>query len=138
MNAPRSSNSTELAVLRYLDEHHPSTVVEVANHMRELSGQARTTVLTTLERLRTKGVVSRKKIQGVYHYSPKVPGQQRLQGLVRQFIERSLAGDLSPFVAYLGESASLSNEELRQLKQAIETLERRQAAVSEQGEQHAD
>ncbi|MCA9106403.1 MAG: BlaI/MecI/CopY family transcriptional regulator [Planctomycetales bacterium] len=138
MNPPRSANSTELAILRYLDEHHPSTVVEVAHHMREVSGQARTTVLTILERLRAKGVVSRRKIKGVFHYSPKVPGQKRLQGLVRQFVERSLAGDLSPFVAYLCESASLSEEELSRLKQAIEALEQRQSSASKQEGGHVD
>ncbi len=52
----------EMQVLRYVGEHHPVSVREVADHVAATSGKARTTVLTVMERLREKGyLVHRKK-----------------------------------------------------------------------------
>ena len=46
----------ELDVLRYVADHHPISVREVAAHFAAASGQARTTVLTVMQRLRGKAV----------------------------------------------------------------------------------
>jgi predicted transcriptional regulator len=83
---------------------------------------ARTTVLTVLERLRKKGYLTRVRQEGVFHYSPQVPPGEVLQGLVRQFIEKTLAGSVSPLVAYLARVKRLSDEELADLQRLVEEL----------------
>lgn len=115
--------STEIEVLRYLGDHAPLSVGEVADHFSETSGQARTTILTIMERLRKKGYLKRKQIKGVYHYSPKVPKHDLLRGLVKTFVDTTLAGSVSPFVAYLSESGPVSEQDLQQLKQLVRELE---------------
>jgi predicted transcriptional regulator len=45
----------ELEVLRYVQDHHPASVRQVAEHFAESKGHVRTTILTVLERLRKKG-----------------------------------------------------------------------------------
>ena len=62
--------STEIEILRFIGDHHPISVGEVAEYVANTTGQARTTVLTTMERLRRKGHLSRKRSKGVYRYSP--------------------------------------------------------------------
>lgn len=121
--AKSTLGSTEIEVLRYLGDHHPLSVGDVAAHFAETSGQARTTILTMMERLRKKGYLTRKQAGGVYQYSPKVPKRVLLRELVRKFVDTTLAGSVSPFVAYLSESGPVSDQDLDQLKQLVRDLE---------------
>jgi len=117
--------STEIEVLRYLGDHPTQTVGEVADHFARTSGQARTTILTIMERLRKKGHLSRKKVGGIYRYSPKVAKHDLLQRLVKAFVETTLGGSVSPVVAYLSEDGPVSDEDLNQLKKLVRDLESR-------------
>jgi predicted transcriptional regulator len=118
-----SLGQAEWEILRYVIEHHPVTVREVADHAAETSGQARTTILTVMERLRKKRYLTRRKLGGVYQYSPKVPSSDILQNFVKQFVETTLNGAMSPFFAYLSKSADVSDKELDELKQLVDDLE---------------
>jgi predicted transcriptional regulator len=113
----------EWEILRYVIEHHPVTVREVADYAAETRGQARTTILTVMERLRKKGFLTRRKLGGVYQYSPKVPVSDILQGFIKHFVENTLQGAMSPFFAYLSKTADVSDKELDELKQLVADLE---------------
>lgn len=113
----------EWEVLQYLTEHPASTVREVTDGLSETQERARTTVLTLLERLRERGYVTRKKVGGVYRYSPSEPGSDTLQGLVREFVQKALGGSISPFVAYLSGGAKLSARERAELLRLARELE---------------
>jgi predicted transcriptional regulator len=123
MRQKPSVGRAELEILRYITDHHPVTVREVADHVANTKGHARTTVLTVMERLRQKGHLTRKKIEGVYHYLPSVPKTELLQNLVDQFVETALGGSVSPFMAYLSQTAKLTDDELRELKRLVRELE---------------
>ena len=113
----------ELELLRYITEHHPITVREVAEHVARTKGRARTTVLTEMERLRKKGYLTRCKVDGIYQYSPSMPKEKLMQTLVSDFVEKVLEGSLSPFVTYLSEAESLSDRELEDLRRLVRDLE---------------
>jgi len=115
----------ELAVLRYVAEHGPATVGEVAERFGEAQGLARSTILTVMERLRNKGHLTRRKVDGVYQYSSLVPTSELLAGVVGDFVQRSLSGSLSPFVTYLAEAEDVSEEELQQLQDVVARLQSR-------------
>ncbi len=115
--------STEIEVLRYISDHHPISVGEMAGYFAQTSGQARTTILTIMDNLRRKGHLTRKRVKGVYRYSPKVAKQELLQGLVKDFVAKTLGGSVSPFVAYLSESGPISAEDLETLKRFVRDLE---------------
>jgi len=124
MSDPKAPfGSTEIEILRYIGDHHPISVGEMAEYVAGTTGQARTTVLTIMERLRRKGHLTRKKIRGVYRYSPKVAKQVLLQSLVRHFVDTTLGGSVSPFVAFLSESGPISNDDLDMLKRLVRDLE---------------
>jgi predicted transcriptional regulator len=114
--------SAQLEVLRYVQDHHPVTVRQVATFLAETRGLTRTTALNVMERLREKGHLRRELVKGVFHYSPVQSKVQLLRGLVRDFVEQALQGSLEPFVAYLAEEADLSDEELEQLRKKIRNL----------------
>lgn len=115
--------STEIEILRFLGDRPAMSVGEVADHFAQTTGQARTTILTIMERLRKKGHLTRKQVKGVYHYAPKMPKQDFLRGLVRSFVDNTLGGSVSPFVAFLSEGSSVSDHDLEHLKQLVRELE---------------
>lgn len=117
----------EMQVLRYVAEHQPVTVRDVADHVAATSGKARTTVLTVMERLREKGYLTRRKKDGVYRYSPRHSQANVLRDLVADFVREALGGSVSPFVAYLAEDAELSDEQVRALARLVAELEAQRA-----------
>jgi len=120
----------EWDILRRVAETAPATVRDVADYFAETKGLARTTVLTVMERLRKKRFLQRRKNGGVYHYSPSVPLPELAQGMVASFVETRLQGVISPFLAYLSDSANVSDEEFQELKNIVRDLERQRREKS--------
>lgn len=124
MARPRVSiGREELLLLRYVADHQPVTVREVADAFAESSGKARTTILTVMERLREKRYLTRRKVRGVYHYAPRIEKGEFLREQVSEFVRETLGGSLSPFMAYLSRGAELSGAELEQLRRIVDDLE---------------
>ncbi len=115
----------ELEILRYILDHHPLTVREVADHVAQAKGHTRTTVLNVMERLRRKGYLTRRQENGLYQYSPSIPKPQMERTLIRSFVTQALGGSLEPFMAYLTQEADVSDAELADLKQFVEGLDKR-------------
>src|SRR4051812_26893682 len=113
----------ELEILRYIQERHPVTVRQVADHVSETKGHVRTTVLNVMARLVRKRYLVRRKQDGVYQYAPRVPATQVLRNLVSEFVDKSLGGSPSPFVAYLTDGAQLSSADVDELKRLVKKLE---------------
>lgn len=112
----------ELELLRFVAAHAPISVGEVAERYGEPRGLARTTILTVMERLRQKGFLSRRKDGRAFRYTPRVAPSDLMRGLVRDFVEKTLGGSLSPFVAYLAEAKELSESEVAELRRLLEEL----------------
>ncbi len=125
MKKPVKLGQAELEVLKYVLEHAPVTVREVADYFAAHAGLARTTVSTMIERLRTKGHLSRKKIEGLYQYSPRVSQAELMSALVKDFVDNALGGQISPFFAYLLKSGSITKTEFEELKHLVQKLEER-------------
>lgn len=118
-----SIGDQELSLVRHIADCGGATVGEVAASFGDSRGLARSTILTMMERLRRKGFLTRRLIDGVYRYSARRTSAELTEGAIRRFVERSLDGSLAPFVAYLTESAELTDEELRELQAAVARLE---------------
>lgn len=110
-------------LLRFVTENAPISVGEVAERFGSPRGLARTTILTMMEKLREKGYVLREKEGSVFRYrSVDAPGTV-LQGLVAEFVDRTLGGSVSPMVAYLAQANRLTPEELTELKRMVADME---------------
>lgn len=123
MKHPLQLGKAEMDVLRYVAEHGPVTVREAADHLAEAKGQVRTTVLNSLERLRDKGFLLRRKVEGVYQYATVKPKAQLFRHLLTEFIDAAFGGSQAPLVAYFAEEGSLSPRELELLRKAAARLE---------------
>ena len=113
----------ELALLQWLAERGGATVGEAAEGFGGPRGLARSTVLTMMERLREKGRLTRRKAGGVYRYSSPASPAEVLRGVVESFVQQTLGGSVSPFVAYLAESGEVTEDERRELEALVARLE---------------
>ncbi|HEX7182195.1 MAG TPA: BlaI/MecI/CopY family transcriptional regulator [Thermoanaerobaculia bacterium] len=125
MTNTKSIGDQELALLRYVAEQGAVSVGQVAERFGAPRGLARSTVLTMMERLRAKGHLDREQAEGVYQYFSPVPAEELLRGAVQTFVEKTLSGSVSPFVAYLTETAEVSDRELAELEQLVARLKTR-------------
>lgn len=124
-NRPTTLGEQELEALELIRLRAPISVGEMAKEFGTPRGLARTTVLTVMERLRSKGFLGRVMERGVYRYSPTEGNPESMKLAVAEFVRRSLGGSLGPFVSYLTESAELNQAEVAQLRQLVETLDDR-------------
>lgn len=113
----------ELDALRFVAENGPISAGQAARDFGVNRGLARTTVLTMMERLRQKGFLRRRLIDGVFLYSPAVDRQVVLTNLVADFVERSLGGSLAPFATYLSDSGRLSEKEIESLRRIVDSFD---------------
>ena len=121
----------ELAALQYIADNGPLTVREMTDQYGAIHGLARTTLLTTMENLRKKGYLERTEGPHGFVYNNVSPKEQMLEGLVKEFVQGSLGGSLSPFVAYITNAKGLSKGEIEQLKQIVDSFDEDKGEASQ-------
>ncbi len=121
---PKSIGDRELALLQFVSGRRDVTVAEAVEGFGAPSGLARSTVLTMMERLRRKGHLGRRQVDGVYRYAPRTAPSAAVRQAVHSFVERTLGGSIAPFVAYLSERPRLSAEEIAELEALVARLDR--------------
>ncbi|KAB7778842.1 BlaI/MecI/CopY family transcriptional regulator [Xanthomonas sp. LMG 12459] len=119
----KSIGDQELALLQYIAEHGDATVGEVAAGFGEARGLARSTVLTMMERLRAKAYLRRRQVQGVYRYAATSGQDDVVRSAVGSFVEKTLQGSVSPFVAWMSQRAEVSDTELAELEALVAKLQ---------------
>jgi predicted transcriptional regulator len=120
---PPTIGEQELALLRQVADCGGATVSEVVEEFGAPNGLARSTVITMMDRLRKKGYLSRRLAGGVYRYQARASSEELTQGAIRRFVDRNLGGSVAPFVAYLSESARLSDAEVKELEVVLTRLQ---------------
>jgi len=121
----KSIGDQELALLQFVDAQGDASASEVAGAFGEPRGLARSTVLTMLERLRSKGYLRRRQAGGVYRYASATQPDDVVRSAVGQFVEKTLQGSVSPFVAWMSERRDVSDDELAQLEALVASLQSR-------------
>ena len=120
--AETSIGEQELALLRHIADRGSATVAEAVEHFGTPRSLARSTVLTMMERLRGKGHLGRRLVDGVYRYRTRASSAELLKSAVQRFVERNLDGSVAPFLAYLAEGGRLSADEIRELEELVARL----------------
>jgi predicted transcriptional regulator len=118
-----SIGDQELALLRYIADRGGATVGEAADDFGSARGLARSTVLTMMDRLRRKGYLGRRLVNGVYRYQARASSADLLKSAVQRFVERNLEGSVTPFLAYLSEAGDLTDAQLRELEGIVAKLQ---------------
>ena len=119
----RPIGDQELALLRDLGTGEAATVAEVVERFGLPRGLARSTVLTMMERLRKKGHLTRRQVDGLYRYAPRTAPADAVQHAVASFVDRTLNGSVTPFVTFLAETHEVSDTELAELEELVAKLQ---------------
>jgi predicted transcriptional regulator len=118
---PATLGEQEWEVLQFVSDRAPVTVREAAGEWGEPRGLARTTILTVMERLRQKGFLTREQrlSENTFEYSPAIPKAELIRSRVDDFVQKTLGGSLTPFVAYLTDADKLSDQERDELRRLV-------------------
>ena len=115
---------SELEILQILWDRGPSTVREVNDRLNIDKNVGYTTTLKIMQIMTEKGLLSREKDSRTHIYSP-LPDKETTRGdLLERFLESTFSGSASSLVMQALGSHNASPEELQEIKQLIEELEK--------------
>jgi BlaI family transcriptional regulator, penicillinase repressor len=130
MARPASDQPTpaELEVLKVLWERGPSTVRQVMETLHPRRERAYTSVMSLLNVMTDKGLLTRIPQGRAFLYEAAVARQQALGQAVEDLLGRVFEGSASSLVAHLLDQAEVSDEELTAIRRTIREYTRRQQA----------
>jgi len=124
MNIPRLPDA-ELSVMQIIWRHEGE--VTSAHIMEGLKGERTwglTTVLNLLARMVKRGFICMRRAGNMNHYTPLISEADYLEAESKLFVQRFHGGKLRNMVAALHSGDALSLEDIDELKDLINTLEK--------------
>ena len=116
MDANTTVSNAELEILEVLwSADRPLNAGEIRNFLNENKKWERTTVLTLIQRLLKKGVISQEKKE-VYYYTPCVKRSDYVNAEMKSFVNKFFGGSIRNLAAALVESDALSREDIKELR----------------------
>lgn len=109
----------ELEVLKVLWDHGPSTVREVMNVLNESRERAYTSVMSLLNVMTDKGLLSRKPHGRAFLYEAKVKREKTLGQMVGDLLGRAFEGSATALVSQLLDESKPTQQELDEIRSAI-------------------
>ena len=117
-SSPRKPTNAEVAILRVLWTHGPSTVREVARAMgRE---PAYTTVLKLMQNMTDKGLVRRDESARTHVYEATATETQTQRQLVTDLLERVFDGSAAKLVMQALAASKTSARELAEIRKLLD------------------
>ncbi len=111
---------SELAVLKVLWADGELSAREVHERLAEATDWAYSTTRTTLDRMASKGLLSKRDSHGMYVYEALITRAAGLASVVRELAERVLETDYAPVVSLFAEARKLTPEEVEELSRLLE------------------
>ena len=115
--------AAEWSVMECLWEHSPRTGREVTQQMEETEGWNRSTTLTLLSRLESKGAVSSGSEGGKKSFSALLKREDAALHETEDFLSRVYKGSLSLMVSSMTKKKALSQNEIKELYAMLKELE---------------
>jgi BlaI family transcriptional regulator, penicillinase repressor len=120
---PRPTEA-ELAILRVLWDHGPSTVRQVREILNRERPTGYTTALKLLQIMAVKGLVVRDESARSHVYRPRHSADSTQRQLVRDLLDRAFGGARTKLVLQALSGTRATPEELAEIRGLIERLER--------------
>ncbi len=123
MPRPEADHPTELEleILKVLWRESPLPVREVRARLEQDAGRplAHSSVITMLNIMHRKGLLTRKKNGKAFLFSPKVEKEQVTGGMTLDLVSRAFEGSPKAMVLHLLETTDLDADELAELRKLI-------------------
>jgi predicted transcriptional regulator len=114
----------ELEILQILWANGSATVKDVNKKINEKKEAGYTTTLKTMQIMFEKGFVNRDKSGRSHTYSAAITKDETQQALLNKVLETAFGGSASKLVMQALGNKKTSKEELKEIKQLIEKIER--------------
>lgn len=111
----------ELEILQVLWDQQPSTVREVVDVLNEIRPRAYTSILSMLNVMYEKGLVTREMRGRAHVYRAKISREKTLGGVVRDLLGRAFNGSTTSLIAQVLEQSKPTSEELDEIRRTIES-----------------
>ena len=128
MARPREENPTagELEVLKTVWERGPCTVRDVMNVLNKQRTRAYTSVMSLMNVMTEKGLLTRRPHGRAFLYQAKRPRESTLGNIVSDLLGRAFDGSATTMVAHLLSQSTPSAEELDEIRQAIDEYQQQE------------
>ncbi len=120
---PRPTDA-ELNILRVLWRLGPSTVRQVLEALNADRETGYTTVLKMMQIMTEKGLVERDDAERTHVYQARLTQEQTQKQLVDNLLEKAFGGSASQLVMQALTAKPAQSEELAQIRQLLDELER--------------
>lgn len=110
----------ELQILSLLWERGPMTARQVLERMRDGKPRAYTTVLSVMQVMEKKGLLTHRSAGQTHVYRPKVTRARVIGRLLGRLVNHVFGGDPSAAVQSLLQQTPVSPEELAQIRSVVE------------------
>ena len=121
---PPEVTEAEWAIMKVVWEHQPCAAGTVQEALARELGWAYSTVKTTMDRMVGKGLLEITRIRNLQLFSAKVDRRQVAGWEFRRMLSRAFDGALGPMMQYLVENEELSQEDLEQLRKAVDSAKK--------------
>ena len=111
----------EWAIMLAVWELEPCAAPTVQEHLEGRMKWTYSTVKTMMDRMVKKGLLRAEKIRNLFLYRSSVTRKQAQKGEVMRTLKRAFDGAFTPMMQFLIDSGNLSEDELRQLEQLIQS-----------------
>ena len=111
-----SLGELEIQVLRLVWQEQPCTERQITELVQKDRDVARTTVLKTMQRLESKGLLVRVPSEGTIRYRAAFDRERVMPALIRRFVESVLGGSPESLVTYFADNEKLSAKDLDALR----------------------
>ncbi|MCA9742582.1 MAG: BlaI/MecI/CopY family transcriptional regulator [Deferribacteres bacterium] len=114
-------SKAEYDILRVLWKSKRLSVREVHDQLQPVTKWAYSTTKTMMDRMVKKGLLLRESFHGLFLYRPLISRPAGLVKMVQFFADRVLEMDYGSVVSLFARSHALSQEEIDELEQFLET-----------------
>jgi BlaI family transcriptional regulator, penicillinase repressor len=115
----REPSKLEMQVLSVLWQRGPSTVREVLDAMPDGKTRAYTTILSVLQVMEKKGLLSHKTQGNVHVYSPRVSKEKVAGPLLQNLVSHVFGGSAANALQHLLSDKTVSRQDLEEMKRLI-------------------
>lgn len=114
---------SEMEILHHVWELGEATVAQVRERILKERQVAYTTVMTIMKNLNDKGFLKYYKDGNTYVYSARIEPEKVQSNLVSGLIDKVFKGSASALVQTLVKGESISEKELKDLREMIDNME---------------
>ncbi len=116
MNKKITISDAELKILETLwAAEQPLNAAQIRSILSENENWERTTVLTLIQRLLKKGMLSQEKRE-VYYYAPCIKREEYVEEETKNFVKKFYKGSSRNLAAALMDSEALTREDIEELR----------------------